>query len=409
MLDDVPTAEKAATETRVADDRAPKGDMPKAEAGQTSVAPQPGTGAGAAPAAKPKRGKGKLILAIVALAAIGGGSYFGHYWWTEGRFMISTDDAYLSADMTVLSPKISGYIKNVLVEDNEFVREGQTIFEIDPGDFHLAVDSAAAKIATQRAAVERIHSQRDAAREQVAQAQANVEVAEATLQQAELTLGRAKNLLSTKVGSRATLDEAQSARDKAAANLVGMKAAVAAAKANISVLDAQATEAETEIGELEVALKSAQRDLSFTTITAPYDGVIGNLAVQPGDLVAAGRKMAALVPLEDVFISANFKETEMADIVAGEKVNITIDALPDHTFSGSVASISPASGSVFSLLPADNATGNFTKIVQRVPVRIHIDQVAELQKALRPGLSAVVAIDTRTAPEPGQAVADAGR
>ncbi|MEF2073457.1 efflux RND transporter periplasmic adaptor subunit [Consotaella aegiceratis] len=415
MLDNAPTTDEATTDGFEPGRSVPQGSTSYADTSRPQAPSADAHGKGPQapieqPAPAKPKGKGRLILGLVALAALGIGGYFGHYWWTEGRFLVSTDDAYLAADMTILSPKISGYIEDVLVEDNDTVKAGQPIFRIDPGDFQLAVDSAKAKIATQRATVESIRAQRQAAEAAVAQADASEQAAEATLQQAEVTLKRAQDLLKTKVGSRATLDQAQSARDTASANLAGAKASVESAKANITTLDAQAKEAEVAIGELQVALRSAERDLSFTTITAPYDGVVGNLAVQPGDYVAAARKLAALVPLSHVYIDANLKETEVAEIGPGAKVNVEVDALPGRKFQGTVTSVSPASGAVFSLLPADNATGNFTKVVQRVPVRIDIDHAAELQGILRPGLSAVVSIDTRTVPaSSSNAIALAGR
>lgn len=408
MLDD--SSNFSAEDATLLDDRPsrpvarPRGeevvDRKKAETGEKLPSPAPEAPAvPVVPAAKPaKKGKRRLVLLAVLAAVIAGGAYYGHYWWTEGRFLVSTDDAYVSADMAILSPKVTGYVDSVPVKENQAVKSGDPIVVIDDGDYRLAQRSAEAKIATQRATVDRIRAQRQAAEEQVGEATAERAAADAALNQANVDLKRAEDLLRTKVGSRAQLDQAMSVQNQAAAKLAGADAAIAAAKANVLVLDAQAKEAESTIGELEIARDQAARDLSFTTLKAPYDGVVGNLAVQPGDLVSAGRRLAAIVPMSKVFVDANFKETQLGEILPGEKVSIEIDAMPGREFTGTVTSLSPASGSVFSLLPADNATGNFTKVVQRVPVRVEIDHPEQLNGHLRPGLSAVVSVDTRTAP-----------
>ncbi|MCQ8783612.1 HlyD family secretion protein [Mangrovibrevibacter kandeliae] len=393
------------------------GAVAKAEESGTALArpqpAQPPAPPAAAVAAPPKKkGKGRIVLLLVAAAVIGGGGFYGYDWWTNGRFLISTDDAYIGADMAVISPKVTGYVLSVPVVENQHVKAGDPIAVIDPGDFQLAVDSAEAKIATQQSTVSRIEAQRAAAVEQVRQseasresANASLDAANATLAQAEQALQRAQDLVRTHVGTQANLDQAKAGRDTAAAQVTGAKAsissaeaAIAAAQANVGVLDAQEKEAQSSIRELEIARDSAKRDLSFTTLTAPYDGIVGNLSVQQGDLVSAGKRLAAIVPADKLYIDANFKETDLADIHLGQKVEVDVDAMPGRSFEGRVSSIAPASGAVFSLIPADNATGNFTKVVQRVPVRIAIDDADVKAGRLRPGLSVVVAVDTRTTP-----------
>ena len=191
------------------------------------------------------------------------------------------------------------------------------------------------------------------------------------------------------------MEQAQSNRDQAVAGVQSSRAALDAATANVDVLKAQQQEAARTMDELRTALAKAERDLSFTEIRAPVDGVIGNRAAQVGDFVQVGQRVAALVPLSDVFIDANFKETQLAHLHPGQPVSISVDALPDETLDGVVTSVSPASGSVFSLLPPDNATGNFTKIVQRLSVRIHVSAKVAERGALRPGMSVVVAVNTK--------------
>ncbi|KQT70068.1 hemolysin D [Aureimonas sp. Leaf460] len=361
----------------------------------TEAAPPAASPAAQAPKAKSRK---KPILLVLLLAALGAGSYFGHQYWTVGRFFVSTDDAYIAADMSILSPKITGYVAAVPVEENQHVKAGQTIVQIDRGDFELALESAEAKIATQHAAVDRLGAQKAAAEAAVGEAQASEDAIATSLAQAELDLQRASDLVRSGVGAKAQRDSAQSARDQAASKLRGAGASITAATANVAVLDAQVKEAQRTIRELEISRDTAARNLSFTTLTAPYDGIVGNLAVQPGDYLSAGRSLASVVPMSKVFIEANFKETQLAEIVPGQHVEIEVDALPGQKLTGTVVSLSPASGSVFTLLPSDNATGNFTKVVQRVPVRIAIDDVEALDGRLRPGLSAVVAIDSRTGP-----------
>ncbi|WP_062217685.1 HlyD family secretion protein [Aureimonas sp. D3] len=397
---------KSATDAPDATERAPtdrpaRTDAPKLEIVGRKNDAAPAQAAEAKPAAaqpKKKGGLKKLIFGALLLGAIGGGAWYGHQWWMNGRFMVTTDDAYVGADMAILSPKVTGYIQSVPVTENQSVKAGDPIIVIDGGDYALALRSTEAKIAAQNATITRIKAQQAAAVQQVAEAEANREAAVAAVNQSDLDLRRASDLVRSGTSAQAPLDQARSAKAQADAKLAGADASLSAAKANVAVFDAQITEAEAALPSLEVAHDQAERDLSFTTIRAPYDGVVGNLSAQPGDLVSPGRRLAAIVPLDQVYVDANFKETQLHQIALGEKVRIEVDAMPGVEVEGKVVSLSPASGSVFSLLPADNATGNFTKIVQRVPVRIEIDRADEQASLLRPGLSVTVAVDTRTAP-----------
>ena len=195
--------------------------------------------------------------------------------------------------------------------------------------------------------------------------------------------------------SRQLQEQAQANRDQAVAGVQGAQAAIDSAIANVDVLKGQQQEAISTLNELKTALAKAERDLSFTVIRAPLDGVIGNRAVQTGDYVQTGQRLASLVPLADVYVTANFKETQVAHLKPGQPVSISVDALPEHTIQGTVESFSPASGAVFSLLPPDNATGNFTKIVQRLPVRIRVPEEIAREGLLRPGMSVVVSVNTK--------------
>ncbi|BDA82752.1 hemolysin D [Aureimonas sp. SA4125] len=389
----------AATTARTAEKPA----APKPATPAAPVAPAPAEAAATPPVGadgttRKKPGRKKFVLAAALLAALSGGAYFGHFYWTEGRFLVSTDDAYVGADMSIVSPKITGYVESVPVEENQVVRAGQPLVVIDAGDFELALETAEAKIATQHASIERIAAQRDAAEAQLGEASASRAAVAVALDKAELDLSRASDLVKSGAGTKAGRDTAQSTRDSAAANIAGADATIAAARANVAVLDAQRKEAERTVRELEIARDQAKRDLTFTTINAPYDGVVGNLSVEPGDLVSSGKRLAAVVPVNKAYIDANFKETQLGDLVPGQKVRIELDSAPGQEFEGTITSLSPASGSVFSLLPSDNATGNFTKVVQRVPVRIAIDDAERFAGTFRPGLSAEVAVDIRTVP-----------
>jgi membrane fusion protein (multidrug efflux system) len=314
--------------------------------------------------------------------------------------MVSTEDAYVQADITILSAKVSGYVDSVAVSNNQSVKAGDLIAKIDEGDYRLALQSAKDKLATQQSAILRIGRQIEAARASVAQAEAGIAAAQAELERAEGDYARQLQLSRSDFTSRAALETAKASRDRADANVRSAQAAVAAAKANVDVLSAQQNEGQRLAAELQTAVDKAQRDLSFTEIRAPVDGVVGNKAIEVGTYVQPGARLAALVPLGSVHVDANFKETQIGSLKVGQKVHIEVDAFPDADIVGTVESVSPASGAVFSLLPPENATGNFTKIVQRVPVRVAVNQDVVQQGILRPGLSVVVDVDTRTAAAP---------
>lgn len=345
-----------------------------------------------------KKGGRRLMLPVVGLALLVVGGWYGYQWWTHGRFMISTDDAYIEGDIASVSPKVSGYVEAVNVVANQVVKAGDPLVTLDNGDYRLASEQAEAQIATQKLALDRIDAQIDGARASLAQAEAQKMAYQAALGGAEVAEKRAKELNTKAVGTTASLDSATVALDQAKANLVGADANIVAARASVAVLQAQRAESESGIRTLELARDKAERDLGFTVLKAPYDGVVGNVSVQVGDLVSAGQRLAALVPVTDLYVEANFKETQIAHLVPGSKVHLHVDAYENDDILGTVESIAPASGSVFSLLPAENATGNFTKVTQRVPVRIALPREALDTGKLRAGLSVVVDVDSRTAP-----------
>ena len=343
---------------------------------------------------RPRRARVALITGLVA-AVVAAGGWYAEHWWTVGRFMVSTDDAYVGAYNTTLAAKVSGYIEAVRVEDNTTVGAGDVVATIDDGDYRLAVDAARDKVNTQQATIERIGQQIAAQEAGVVQAKAQLASAQAGATRAQLELDRQQSLAAREFASRQALEQAQANRDQGIAGVNSAQATVEAALANVEVLKGQQQEARRVLDELRTSLAKAERDLSFTVIRAPFRGVIGNRAVHAGDFVQPGQRLASLVPLDKVYIDANFKETQLARIHTGQPVAVSVDAVPGRGIEGRVVSVAPASGSVFSLLPPDNATGNFTKIVQRVPVRIEIPAEVAEQGLLRPGMSVVVSVDTK--------------
>ncbi|MBC2772167.1 HlyD family secretion protein [Rhizobium sp. AQ_MP] len=352
--------------------------------------------------AKPKRRS--PVLPVILAALLAGGAWYGYEWWTDGRFMVSTEDAYIEGSIAIISPKVSGYVAKVNVTDNQAVHAGDPLVTLDGGDYQIAYDQAVAGKHSSELAIGRIDAQIVGGQASMAQAKAQLGSLEAAVRGAEITEKRARELAAKSVGTAADLDNAKVALDQARANLVAGQAAVASAEANLSILKAQREEAVNAVKVQDQVVAKARRDLDFTVLKAPYDGVIGNLSVQSGDLVSAGKRLAALVPTNELYIEANFKETQIAHLVPGSKVSIHVDAYGDDPLEGTVTSIAPASGAIFSMLPAENATGNFTKVVQRVPVRIALPKEALAGGHLRAGLSVIVDVDTRTAPD-GQALA----
>jgi membrane fusion protein, multidrug efflux system len=345
---------------------------------------------------RPAVARRTIIASAVAIALAAGGA-FGAHWWVSGRYVISTDDAYVRAHNTTLASKISGYVATIPTEDNAPIRAGDVIATIDDGDYKLAADAAREKVATQQATVDRIGPQIAAQAANVEQAKAQMISAQAAAKRMQLEFERQQALAAQKFASEQALEQAVANRDQAAASVASAQAVIDGAAATLDVLKAQQQEAARTLDELKTAQAKAERDLSFTVIRAPVDGVFGNRAVQTGDYVQTGQRIASLVPLDDVYVEANFKETQLAQLRPGQPVSISVDALPEHAIEGTVASLSPASGAVFSLLPPDNATGNFTKIVQRLPVRIEVPAKVAAQRLLRPGMSVVVSVDTKPA------------
>jgi membrane fusion protein (multidrug efflux system) len=389
----VPTAAEQAENTHSETSR-PDEARPTAAPLPEARAPQAPASRKAKIAAGLKANRKRILQGVAAVVLIGA-AWFGYDYLTVGRYLISTDDAYVRADATTLAAKASGYIAAIEVNDNTFVRAGDVIARIEDGDYRLALDSARGKVATQQATVERIGRQIVAQQATVAQSKAQLTSAQAAQTRAEAELVRQQALATREFASKQTLEQAQATRDQSSAAVQSAQAAIDGAIANVDVLKAQQQEAAQTLKELQTAQAKAERDLSFTEIRAPIDGVLGNRAMHVGDYVQPGQRLAALVPLAGVYVDANFKETQLAGMRPGQPVTVSVDALPEHDIVGHVASVSPASGSVFSLLPPDNATGNFTKIVQRLAVRIRLPADVTDKRLLRPGMSVIASVNTK--------------
>jgi membrane fusion protein, multidrug efflux system len=408
----------AATASRAMTAPAPGNFPTPAAPSQGALAHAPAGGAPVAKAAPAKKRSGlrRLVVPALILAAVGYGGKTGYDYFVEGRFLVSTDDAYVGALTSIIAAKATGHITEVPVVQNQIVHKGDLIVSIDDGDYQNAVDSARARIGTQDATIARFGRQIDAQGAIIAQAAAQatatgaqVKSAEADVERAALEYDRSYKLAQTNFGSQQRLEQATADRDRTVAALAAARASVAStaaaldgAKANLDVLKAQKDEAAHQRTELVTALDMAERNLSFTRVLAPFDGTVGNVAAHVGDFVQPGTRMMALVPLNASYVDANFKETQLGDIKPGQKVDVAIDALDGRVVEGVVSSISPASGAEFSLLPPDNATGNFTKVVQRVAVRVIFPEEVLKEVPLRPGLSVVATVHTRDpdAPKP---------
>ena len=371
---------------------------PSADSGEPATARETSSASPAADkqTSKPSSRRKPIFIGIGALALLGG-VWFAYHYITVGRFIVSTDDAYVGVHMSMVSPKVPAYVADVPVADNQSVKRGDVLVRLDDGDYRLALEQSKSKLATQNAAIATFDAQIKAAEAAAAQARAQIDAAKANVIKTEADYARTNALTAKDYATKASLDAAIAARDSARAQVKADEAAIQSADANIALLHAQREQATQVAKELQVAVDQAARDLSFTVIRAPFDGIVGNKNVQVGDYVTPAKRLAAVIPLDKVYVDANLKETQLGLVVVGQDADVEVDALGGAVLKGKVVSVAPASGSQFSLLPPENATGNFTKIVQRVPVRIEVP-ASEAKGRLRPGLSVVVDIDTRTTP-----------
>jgi membrane fusion protein (multidrug efflux system) len=330
-------------------------------------------------------------ISALIVAVLAAGVTFGHHYWTVGRFVESTDDAYVQADSSTIAPKVSGYVASVLVDDNQSVRAGEVLARIDSRDLQTALDEADASVAAAKDSIVNLTAQLAVQQSVIKQADANVSVAKTARALAKRNEERRQEMAKVGYGSDEQSDDASADYVEKAALVAREEAAAATASRQVGVINSQKALADAELAHALAVRHQAALNLSYATIRAPIDGIVGARSIRVGQYVQAGTQLMELVPLRRTYVVANFKETQLTNMRAGDTARIAVDAFPNHELVARVASLAPASGLEFSLLP----TGNFTKIVQRVPVKLLIDNDGQLLGRLRPGMSVTVSVDTK--------------
>lgn len=338
----------------------------------------------------------RLGIGALSLAALAAVMIFGHRYWTVGRFLESTDDAYVQADSSTIAPKVSGYVASVMVDDNQPVRAGQVLALIDSRDLQTALDEADANVVAAQASIVDLTAQLAVQQSLIKQADANVSVAKTERALAKRNEERRQEMAKVGYGSDEQSDDASADSVEKASLVAREEAAAATASRQVDVLTAQKALAEAQLARALALDHQAALNLSYATIRAPINGTVGARSIRVGQYVQAGTQLMELVPLSQTYVVANFKETQLTHMHSGQKAWIAVDTFPKNKLAARVGSLAPASGLEFSLLPPDNATGNFTKIVQRVPVKLLIDNDGQLLGRLRPGMSVTVRVDTKT-------------
>ena len=339
----------------------------------------------------------RLALLIGAILIVAGGLfwYFDHQ--NRGRYMQNTDNAYVAADSVVVAPRIAGYVERVLVTENQAVRQGQALAELDPREYRAQTEQITSQIETAMATGETTRSQIAEQRAAITQAQAQLDAARAEAAFAAQQVARYQPLAASGAEPRERLAQLETQARQARERANGAQAGLLAAQRRVDTLGAQVRQSQSQAEAARAQLSAARVNVESTLLRAAIDGRVGDLAVRVGQFVQPGTRMMTLVPVDRLFIEANFKETQVGLMRVGQPVRIEVDALPGVELTGRVASFAPATGAQFSVLPPQNATGNFTKIVQRVPVRIAIDAPPEVRRLLVPGMSVGVTVDTRSA------------
>jgi membrane fusion protein (multidrug efflux system) len=341
-----------------------------------------------------------FVLAVAVMAWYIAGNW--NQWTGNARFQ-ATQDAFIAGDVTPLSAKVSGYVASVAVGDYQKVHKGDLIVEIEPSDYRAQLAFAEANLGSTQASLANLANQRDVQRAQVRQAEATIGAANADLVRSTLELTRQHRLLDTRVASTEQLVEQADANQKrASAQLELSKAQLDQQKALLTGLDVQEQLLAAQVKASEAQVTLAQNNLNYTKIVAPADGLVGQRQVRPGQFVNIGTQVIAVVPMPNLWVTANYKETQLTNIRRGQTARVTVDAFPDLVLTGHVDSWSPGTGSTFALLPPDNATGNFTKVVQRVPVKVVLDANPALGDLVRPGMSVQATIDTGSSGEAGR-------
>ena len=331
--------------------------------------------------------------------------YVAGHWnrWTGAARLESTDDAFVAGDVTPLSARVSGYVKEVAVDDFQAVRRGDLIAVIDPSDYEAQLALTRANLDAAQAAVATLDNQRDVQKALIRQAGATIEATDADLHRYELEAKRQHDLLTTGIaGTPQSVEQSDANFKRAAAQRQLNVAQLDQQKAVLAALDSQEKQLRAQISAAEAQATLASDNLGYTRIFSPADGLVGQRQVRPGQFVNVGTQVIAVVPLPNLWVVANFKETQMANIRVGQPARIAVDTFPDLTLTGRVENWSPGTGSTFALLPPDNATGNFTKVVQRVPVKIVLNKDSALGVLVRPGMSVEATVDTGAPPVPAE-------
>ena len=329
-----------------------------------------------------------LVSAGLVIAGTGGAYAFTH------RYLEDTDNAYVKADISPVISKVDGYVHVLAVKDNQHVKAGDLLVSVDDGDYATHEAQLVAEVDAKKAAIQNLEDRLSQQRAEVSQAQASLHAAQAEATRAKDDADRFSALVKEQYATRQKSDTATADAQKAAAQVEAGVAGVAAQAGQLKSLQPLIDQAKADLAATQAQLDQARRDRGNTVIRAAVDGVIGNRSAQVGELVKTGTQLLDIVQDHSAYVEANFKETQLTRMKPGQPVSFSIDAYPSVKFTGEVDSLSPASGAQFSLLPLDNATGNFTKIVQRVPVKIRVTGPANYGEMLRPGLSAIVTVDT---------------
>ena len=353
----------------------------------------------AVPVSRPGSWAGRFrrpVLAILGLVvALVAARYLGQ-WWTVGRFIEKTDDAYVGGDVTVIAPKVAGFITDIRVHDNQRVHAGDLLVKLDDREYRAALARAEAGVAGQRARLENLEATRHLQLALIAQARPGIAAAEAEIVRTREDQARYRRLRATDAVSAQNLQQAETDYLKGLSAGESARATFLSAQRQLEVIDTQRRQAEAALAGALAEQETAALNLGFTELRAPVDGTVGNRSARLGSFAVVGAQLISLVPDQGLWVDANFKESQLAGIRPGFPVSIRADVAPGRTFHGRVISLAPATGAQFSVLPPENATGNFTKIVQRVPVRIELDSEGAVLGVLRPGLSVTV----RVSPEP---------
>jgi len=336
----------------------------------------------------------RILLGILAVVVIIGIAW-GIEWAVRGRFLESTDDAYLRADVVTIAPNVTGYVEKVYVADNQQVQPGQPLVKVDESTYRASLNQALATLAARKADVARADAESDQQQSAIAQARAQLAASKVASVFADQQVDRYRPLAASGADTTERLDQLVGNRDQARATQKANAAALESEIRQVATLKAAAEQARAQLRAAEASVRQTQIDLGHTLIRSSIAGRVGDRTVRLGQYVQPGTRMMSIVPVQSLYLSANFKENQIGRMRPGQPATIAVDALPDADIHGHLESFAPGTGAQFALLPPENATGNFTKIVQRIPVRISVDASDAERKLLVPGLSVTVTIDTR--------------